>query len=65
MSKIEVLGPQDEQIYIEFSTERLAGLRLDYPTILATLAGAKHHPARRRHPDRRGARVPARFRRVR
>ena len=37
MSKIEVLGPQDEQIYIEFSTERLAGLRLDYQTILATL----------------------------
>ncbi len=37
VSKIEVLGAQDEQIYIEFSTERLAGLRLDYPTILATL----------------------------
>jgi multidrug efflux pump subunit AcrB len=53
VSKIEVLGPQDEQIYIEFSTERLAGLRLDYPTILATLQAQKHHPARRRHPDRR------------
>ena len=37
VSKIEVLGAQDEQIYIEFSTERLAGLRLDYQTILATL----------------------------
>ena len=37
VSKIEVLGPQDEQIFIEFSTERLAGLRLDYQTILATL----------------------------
>jgi multidrug efflux pump len=37
VSKIEVLGAQDEQIYIEFSTERLAGLRLDYPTIIATL----------------------------
>ena len=37
VSKIEVLGAQDEQIYIEFSTERLAGLRLDYPTILAAL----------------------------
>ena len=37
VSKIEVLGAQDEQIYIEFSTERLAGLRLDYPTILANL----------------------------
>ena len=37
VSKIEVLGAQDEQIYIEFSTEKLAGLRLDYPTIVATL----------------------------
>ncbi|MCK7473303.1 MAG: efflux RND transporter permease subunit [Rhodopseudomonas palustris] len=27
VSKIEVLGAQDEQIFIEFSTERLAGLR--------------------------------------
>ncbi len=37
VSKIEVLGAQDEQVFIEFSTERLAGLRLDVPTILATL----------------------------
>ena len=27
VSKIEVLGAQDEQIFIEFSTEKLAGLR--------------------------------------
>jgi multidrug efflux pump subunit AcrB len=37
VSKIEVLGAQDEQIFIEFSTEKLAGLRLDLSTILATL----------------------------
>ena len=37
VSKIEVLGAQDEQIFIEFSTERLAGLRLDLNNILATL----------------------------
>jgi len=37
VSKIEVLGAQDEQIFLEFSTERLAGLRLDMGTILATL----------------------------
>jgi multidrug efflux pump subunit AcrB len=37
VSKIEVLGAQDEQVFIEFNTERLAGLRLDYATILATL----------------------------
>jgi multidrug efflux pump subunit AcrB len=37
VSKIDVLGAQDEQIYVEFSTERLAGLRLDLASILATL----------------------------
>jgi len=37
ISKIEVLGAQDEQIYLEFSTERLAGLRLNLASILATL----------------------------
>jgi len=37
VSKIEILGAQDEQIVIEFSTEKLAGLRLDFPTIVATL----------------------------
>ncbi len=37
VSEIEVLGAQDEQIYIEFSTEKLAGLRLDLPGIAAAL----------------------------
>ncbi|HEY2254370.1 MAG TPA: efflux RND transporter permease subunit, partial [Variovorax sp.] len=37
VSKIEVLGAQDEQIFIEFSTERLAGLRLDYGAIVQAL----------------------------
>jgi multidrug efflux pump subunit AcrB len=37
VSKIEVLGAQDEQIYIEFSAERLAGLRLNLASILQTL----------------------------
>jgi multidrug efflux pump subunit AcrB len=37
VSKIDVLGAQDERIFIEFSTERLAGLGLDFPTLLATL----------------------------
>src|SRR5512137_2927313 len=37
VSKIEVLGAQDEQIYIEFSMERLAGLRLDLNQIISTL----------------------------
>jgi len=37
VSKIEVLGAQDEQVFIEFSTERLAGLRLNLNQIVATL----------------------------
>ena len=34
VSKIEVLGAQDEQIFIEFSTERLAALGLDYRSLV-------------------------------
>ncbi|WP_336485940.1 efflux RND transporter permease subunit [Methylobacterium nigriterrae] len=37
VSKIEVLGAQDERIFLEFSTERLAALGLDYPSLIATL----------------------------
>ncbi|WP_310389668.1 efflux RND transporter permease subunit [Roseateles sp.] len=37
VSKIEVLGAQDEQIFVEFSAEKLAGLRLNISSILATL----------------------------
>jgi multidrug efflux pump subunit AcrB len=55
VSKIEVLGAQDEQIYLEFNTERLAGLRLNLPQILAVLqaqnlvrpAGTMHGPEER------------------
>ena len=35
--KIELLGAQDERIFIEFSPATLAGLRLDFSTIVATL----------------------------
>lgn len=37
VSKIEIIGAQDEQIFLEFSTERLAGLGLDYPALIAAL----------------------------
>lgn len=37
VSKVEILGAQDEQIFLEISTERLAALGLDYRAILATL----------------------------
>ena len=35
--KIEVLGAQDERVYVEFSTERLAGLGLDHSALIAAL----------------------------
>jgi len=37
VSKIEVLGAQDERIYVEFSTERLAGLGIDRSALIAAL----------------------------
>lgn len=37
VAEIEVIGAQDEQIYIEFSARQLAGLQLDFPTILGAL----------------------------
>ena len=37
VSKIEVLGAQDEKIIIEFSTERLAGLGIDRGSLIAAL----------------------------
>ncbi len=37
VSKIEILGAQDEQIFVEFSTERLAALGLDYASLVTTL----------------------------
>ena len=37
VAKIEILGAQDERIYIEFSTEKLAGLRINFSQIVGTL----------------------------
>jgi multidrug efflux pump subunit AcrB len=37
VAKVEILGALDERIFIEFSTERLAGLGLNYPALLAVL----------------------------
>ena len=37
VAKVEVLGAQDERIYIEFSNEKLAGLRLNMQSIIGTL----------------------------
>ncbi len=37
VSKVEILGAQEEVIFIEFSTERLAGLGLNYGALLQAL----------------------------
>ncbi|PWS35012.1 ACR family transporter [Falsiroseomonas bella] len=37
VTKVEILGAQDEVVFIEFSLERLAGLGLNYPALIAAL----------------------------
>ena len=37
VSKIEILGAQDERVYVEFSTEQLAGLGIDRSELIAAL----------------------------
>ncbi len=37
VSKVEILGAQDERVFIEFSVERLAGLGLNYGALVAAL----------------------------
>ena len=37
ISKIDVVGAQDERVYVEFSTERLAGLGIDRSALIAAL----------------------------
>jgi multidrug efflux pump subunit AcrB len=37
ISKIDVLGAQDERVHVEFSTEQLAGLGVDRATLIAAL----------------------------
>jgi multidrug efflux pump subunit AcrB len=37
VSKIEMLGEQDEKIYVEFSTQQMAGLGIDRSALLAAL----------------------------
>jgi len=37
ISKIDVLGAQDERVYVEFSTEQLAGLGIDRSALISAL----------------------------
>ena len=58
VSKIELLGAQDEQIFVEFSTQQLAGLGIDRAALIAALqaqnavspAGDARRPATRSCP---------------
>src|ERR1700732_2456128 len=37
ISKVDILGAQDERVYVEFSTEQLAGLGIDRTALIAAL----------------------------
>lgn len=37
IAKIDIIGTQDERVYVEFSTEKLAGLGLDRAALIAAL----------------------------
>jgi multidrug efflux pump len=37
ISKVDMLGAQDERVYVEFSTEQLAGLGIDRPALITAL----------------------------
>ena len=65
VSKIDVLGAQDERIFIEFSTRQLAGLGIDRSQLIAALQQQNAvSPSGRRADGRREA-VAARLRRLR
>ena len=47
VSKIELIRAQDEQIYVEFSTQELAGLGIDRAPLIAALRAQNARPVRR------------------
>ena len=52
VGKVDILGAQDEVIYLEFSTRKIAALGLDVRSIMTSLAGTKRGRAIRRVPGR-------------
>ena len=58
VAKIDLIGTQDEKIYLEFSTQQLAAMGLDISELIADAAGAERHPAQRH----RRCRLPRRSR---
>ena len=62
--RVELIGAQDEVIFLEFSTRQLAALGIDQQDVIATLQGAERNLAVRRHAGGAGAHQPARRRPV-
>ena len=67
ISKIDVLGAQDERVYLEFSTEKMAGLGIDRAALIAALEAQNAvipagvvQTARREDPRPGFGRVPVR-----
>ena len=53
VSKIELIGAQDEQIFVEFSVPELAGLGIDRAALIAALRAQNAVSPAGRAPDRR------------
>ena len=47
VAKIDLIGTQDEKIYLEFSTQQLAAMGLDISQSDSDAAGTKRHPTQR------------------
>src|SRR5512134_3710726 len=52
VSKIDILGARDERVYVEFSTEQLAGLGIDRSELIAALQAQNAVSPRWRSADR-------------
>ena len=64
VSKIEILGAQDERIFVEFSMQELANLGIDRAALIAALQAQNVVQPAGAHPDRLRDAVAARLRRL-
>ena len=53
VAKVDVAGVLPEQVYLDYSQERLASYGIQHRPALRPSGGAQHHPPRRRARDRR------------
>ena len=66
VGKVDILGAQDEVIYLEFSTRKVAALGLDTRSIISSLqaqnnAVSRHRACSRSGPERISVRVNGQF----